>query len=100
MQDKLGRDRPITNGQMYELAKEYMLTHFASGWGIDSSILSEWLSEHSHIYASLTDEDAIEVCLADFAKELDRIVRVAMADFQAMEELTATAARIEARQAA
>lgn len=91
---------PITNGQMYELAKEYMLHRFASGWDVDSSLLSEYLAENSHIYANLTDEDAMALALSNFRKELDRLVRVAMADFQAMEELTATAARIGERQAA
>lgn len=86
--------------ESYDLAKKFLMKEFAAIYDIDSGRLSEWLAENEHTYANLTDEDEIERAIASFRRELDRLVRMAIADFDAMEELTAAAARIEARQAA
>lgn len=98
-QDKLNRHGPFNSEALNDLATQYMRREFGITWEVDSAKLAQWLAENNHIFAGLADDDEVERVIAAFRKELDRVVRVALGDFEAMEELVATAKRIEGRAA-
>ena len=87
----------LTNDVMHEHARHYLASEFGSTWTIDGAKLSEWLAQNNFIFAGLTDEDEIEQAINEFRKELDRVVRQAIQDYQWAEEVVATSKKLEQR---